>query len=98
MVRLNSSERDMAHTNNISEEKRFKFYKNSWTSENEIDPELNDLLTVDPVELDELEEIRKSFKDKESPGNDDMDTELLKYAPIEIKIGFSFNQYMLEFT
>jgi hypothetical protein len=61
-----------------------------WTSEteNEIDPELNGLLTVDPIELDELEGILKSFKNKTSPGNDGMNIELLKYASVEIKVRF----------
>jgi hypothetical protein len=57
-----------------------------WT--NEIDPELNDLLTVDPIELDKLDGILKSFKNKKSPDNDGMNTELLKYAPVEIKVRF----------
>jgi hypothetical protein len=51
-------------------------------TENEIDPELNDLLTVDPIELNELEEILKSFKNKKSQSNDGMNSELLKYAPL----------------
>jgi sorting nexin-29 len=45
-------------------------------------------LTVDPIELDELEEILKSFKNKKSPGNDGMNIELLKYTPVEIKVRF----------
>jgi hypothetical protein len=37
-----------------------------WTNEteNEIDPELNDFLTVDPIEMDELEGILKSSRIK----------------------------------
>jgi hypothetical protein len=59
-----------------------------WTSEteNKFDPELNDLLTVYPIELDKLERILKSLKNKKSPGNDGMNIELLKYAPVEIKV------------
>jgi hypothetical protein len=54
----------------------------------EIDPELNYLLPVDPIELEELEGILKSFKNKKSPGNDGMNIELLKYTPAEIKVRF----------
>jgi hypothetical protein len=46
--------------------------------QNEIDPELNDLLNVDPIEPDKLEGILKSFKNKKSPVNDSMNIELLK--------------------
>jgi hypothetical protein len=47
---------------------------------------LNDLLTVKPIKLEELEGILKLFQNQKSPGNDGMNTELLKYAPVEIKI------------
>jgi hypothetical protein len=43
-------------------------------------------LTVDPIELDELERTLKSFKIKKSPGSDGMNIELLKHAPVEIKV------------
>jgi hypothetical protein len=61
-----------------------------WTNEteNEIDLELNDLLTVDPIELYELEGILKLFKNKKSPGNAGMNIELLKYVSVEIKARF----------
>jgi E3 ubiquitin-protein ligase DOA10 len=45
-------------------------------------------LTVDSIELDELLEILKSFKNKKSSGNDDKNIELLKYVPVEIKVRF----------
>jgi hypothetical protein len=46
------------------------------------------LLSVDPIEVDELEGILKSFKNKKSPGSDGINTEPLKYAPVEIKVKF----------
>jgi hypothetical protein len=90
MKHLNSTERDTAFIDNITEDEWFSFYKDLWTNEteNEIDPELHDLLTVDSIELDKLEGIRKLFKNKKSPGNDGMNIELLKYAPVEIKVRF----------
>jgi hypothetical protein len=90
MKRLNSTERGTPFINNITEDEWFNFYKDLWTNktENEIDPELNDLLTVDPIEVNELEGILKSFKNKKSPGNDGMNIELLKYAPVAIKVRF----------
>jgi hypothetical protein len=90
MKHLNSTERDTAFINNITEDQWFNFYKDLWTNEteNEIDPELNDLLTVDRIALDGLEGILKSFKNKKSPGNDGMNIELLKYASVEIKVRF----------
>jgi hypothetical protein len=54
----------------------------------ETDQELDDLMTADLTELEELKGILKSFKNKKSPGNDGMNTELLKYAPVEIKIRY----------
>jgi hypothetical protein len=47
-------------------------------TENEIDPELNDLMTADPIELEELEGIFEPFKNQKSTGNDGINTELLK--------------------
>ena len=40
---------------------------------------------VDLMPYDELEEIFKSVKNKETPGSEDMNVELIKYAPLEIK-------------
>jgi hypothetical protein len=45
-------------------------------------------MIADPTELEELEGILESFKSKKSPDNDGMNTELLKYAPVEIKIRY----------
>ena len=44
---------------------------------------------MDLITYDELEEILKSFKNKKTPaGSDDMNVELIKYAPLEIKYRF----------
>lgn len=53
---------------------------------NETDPELNNLMTVDPKELEELQGIFKSLKNTKSSGSDGMIIEILKYMPVEIKI------------
>jgi hypothetical protein len=42
-------------------------------------------MTADPTELEELEGILKSLKNKKFQDNDGMNTEHLKYAPVEIK-------------
>jgi hypothetical protein len=49
---------------------------------------LNDLITVDPIELEDLNGILKSFKTKKSPSSDDMYTVPLKCEPVEIKIRY----------
>jgi hypothetical protein len=91
MKQLNSTERNTAFINNIPEDEWFSLALWTNETENEIDPELNVLLTDDPIELDELEGILKSLKNKKSPGYDDMNIELLKYAPVEIKVRFLHN-------
>jgi hypothetical protein len=55
---------------------------------NETDSELNTLMTVGPNEQEELQGILKSLKNKKSSGSDGMNTEILKYTPIEIKIKY----------
>jgi hypothetical protein len=43
-------------------------------------------MTVDPTELEELEETTKSFENRKSPGKDGMNTKFLKYVPVEIEV------------
>jgi hypothetical protein len=50
-IHLNATERDTAFVNDVTEDEWLNFYKDLWTNEreNEIDPELNDLLTVGSI-------------------------------------------------
>lgn len=60
--------------------------KDLWV--NETDPELNNLIIVDPIELEELQGILQSLKSKRSSGSDDMYAEIMKYTLLETEIKY----------
>jgi uncharacterized protein (UPF0333 family) len=45
-------------------------------------------MTIGSIDSDELKRILTLLKNKKSPGNNGMNTEPLKYAPIETEIRF----------
>jgi hypothetical protein len=61
-----------------------------WTNpiEKYINTYTGKVTTVDLITYDELEELLKSFKNKKTPGSDNMNVELIKYAPVGIKYRF----------
>ena len=86
MSHLNKREKDTASINIIREGTWLNYYKDLWTNPVEKDNLYTGEVTmVDLITYDELEEILKSFKNKKTPGSYDMNEELIKYAPLEIK-------------
>ena len=67
-----------------------EFYKDMWTTSIETTNKIQkeELAYVDPLTFDELEKVIISFKNKKSPGTDNINIELFKYAPQEIKYRF----------
>ena len=74
----------------VREETGLNYYKDLWTNpiEKYINTYTGKVTTVDLITYDELEELLKSFKNKKTPGCDDVNIELIKYAPLEIKYRF----------
>ena len=89
MSHLIKTEKDTASINIIREETWLNYYTDLRTNpvKKDINPYTGDVTTADLLTYDELEEILKSFKNK-TPGNDDMNVELIKYAPLGIKYRF----------
>lgn len=90
---LNRDEKDMANINNIPDQVWLEFYKNLWTTSvkemNENNKNNNkDLMEVDLITYEELKTTLASFKNKKSPGTDNINIELFKYAPDEVMIRF----------
>ena len=85
---LNKTEKDNLHLTTITEEKWLQYYKELWTTSDkhasDIMIDINEL--VDPITLDELLPIIQNAKNKKSPGSDNINMELIKYAPIPIYI------------
>lgn len=79
---LNKEMKDNVQLNPIAANEWLDFFETLWTTK-EQDPFVwipNDV-NVDPITLDELMLCLKQFKNKKSPGSDDINIELLKYAP-----------------
>lgn len=87
---LNSTEKDTVKINNITEKEWLKYYETLWTNSTEVNtnPKLMELANVDLIEIEELENALKTFKNKKTPGIDCINIELLKYAPKEVKERF----------
>ena len=82
---LNKTEEHTAPINIMREKFWLNYYKHLWTNPVEKDPYTGEVTTVNLIMYDELEEIFKSFKNKKTSGSDDMNVELIKYAPLQIK-------------
>ena len=82
----------------VREETGLNYYKDLLTNpvEKDINPYTGEVTTVDLITYDELEKLLKSFKNKKSPGSEDMNVELIKYAPLGIKYRFLELLNMLE--
>ncbi|PSN41465.1 hypothetical protein C0J52_26371 [Blattella germanica] len=74
MKYLNKSERDNASINNVKMEDWIKYYKELWTTANETDTldTKEEESTVDLIDMEELEEILNTFKNKKSPGSEEL--------------------------
>ena len=85
MSHLNKTENDTASINVIREETGLNYYKDLWTNpvEKYIKSYTGEVTTVDLITYNELEELLKSSKNKKTPGIDDVNIELIKYAPLE---------------
>lgn len=87
---LNSTERDTIKVNNISEENWITHYSNLWTNEDgkDINPTLSIMAEIDLIGMDELDNALKTSKNKKASGVDNINIELLKYMPDNVKRRF----------
>jgi hypothetical protein len=73
----------------IKEEEWYSFFKNLYTNNKNVHEEINPtLIEVDNIEFNELNEIINNMKNKKAIGIDNMNIELLKYAPTSVKYRF----------
>lgn len=90
---LNKEERDTVALNNIRTEDWLQYFKELWTTQNYETNLYDDNNTsvpdpvrdVDLIEYEEMEQILQSFHNNKSPGSDNLNIELLKYASRSIK-------------
>lgn len=91
MKYLNKDDRDSIVFNNIKTDEWLKYFKSLWTSdtlEDEVEIEIGTnmpTMDIDLIEFEEMESILNSFHNNKTPGNDGLNMELFKYAPLEIK-------------
>jgi hypothetical protein len=90
MKNLNKTEKDTAQFNNISKDTWLRYYKHLWANSQELELEYNEnkILCLDPITWTELDEILKTMKNRKTPGCDNSNLELLKYASTNVKLRF----------
>jgi hypothetical protein len=80
---------------NIDENVFFQYYEKLWntTNINELQLEHNSADYLHAfITLDELKKVLKLTKNGKSPGEDNINSELYKYAPEEYKLSFVFDR------
>ncbi|KAJ4431069.1 hypothetical protein ANN_19662 [Periplaneta americana] len=88
---LNKEERDTVALNNVRTEDWLRYFKELWTTQHyeenlHVDKDTSvPVSDIDLIEYEEMEQILQSFSNNKSPGSDDLNIELLKYAPVGIK-------------
>lgn len=83
---LNNQTRDNLKLNLIPQEEWTSYFKDLWTEE--TDEEIVSTLideNVDPISFEELETTINNSKNKKTPGVDNINNELIKYASIQLK-------------
>lgn len=90
MRHLNKSEKDTVELNNIAEDDWLKYFKELWTYPIDIKPQQksNEYNEVDNITMEELNDILNTFKANKTPGSDEMNIELIKYASPQLKMRF----------
>lgn len=84
---LCKKERDNLQLNLIPEETWLQYYQDLWTEKEETEEEILTQIdeNVDPITFDELIIALNNFKNKKSPGTDNINSELIKYASLPLK-------------
>lgn len=89
MKYLNNDNRENLKLNPISEIKWMKYYQNLWTEKSQEDKDEMKIETdehIDPITFEEYNIAISHCQNKKAPGIDGINGELIKYAPISLKI------------
>lgn len=84
LKKLNRDEKDDIQINPITGKVWLDYYTKLWTEEeNNISPmiTINIDNNVDPITIDELKSALKTCRNRKAPGSDEINMELIKYAP-----------------
>lgn len=81
--KLNQTEKDDLELNPISENTWLNYYEKLWTTEHNYNFEHLSINNedVDPITIEELKDVVKNSRNRKAPGPDDINMELIKYAP-----------------
>lgn len=86
MKYMNKEEREMANINVIEEHKWKEHYKMLWYNEemketiDKKENEVEEKVGIDLIDIKELQDVLKSFRNRKAPGIDNMNLELIKYG------------------